>query len=152
MIKVFIKRNLYIITNVVYQDVGHIMTSDTLTEFPTPFIPYAFSPLSIMSVITQEAKIILAIEAIRTSKKLSYQKVAKLYQILYSIFCNRINSRIIFPKYRLINIKLIILEEEVIIRNILDIDSRGFVPRLASIKDIANYILKSQGGKYISKF
>jgi hypothetical protein len=39
----------------------------------------------------------------------------------------------------------------VIIRNILDIDSRGFIFRLASIKDIANYILKSQGGRYISK-
>jgi hypothetical protein len=48
------------------------MTSDTLTKFPTPFIPYVFSPPSIMSVITQEAKIILVIEAIRTSKKLSY--------------------------------------------------------------------------------
>jgi hypothetical protein len=38
-----------------------------------------------------------------------------------------------------------------IIRNILDIDSRGFVPQLVGIKDIANYILKLQGGKYINK-
>jgi hypothetical protein len=30
-----------------------------------------------------------------------------------------------------------------IIRNILDIDSRGFILQLVSIKDIANYILKS---------
>jgi hypothetical protein len=110
-----------------------------------------FSPLSIISVITQKAKIILAIEAIRTSKKLSRRKAAKFYQVSYFIFCDRINSRIIFFKYQLANIKLIILEEEVIIRNILDIDSRGFVPRLASIEDIANYILKSQGGRYINK-
>jgi hypothetical protein len=34
----------------------------------------------------------------------------------------------------------------VIIRNILDIDTRGFVPRPSSIEDIANYILESQGG------
>jgi hypothetical protein len=39
-----------------------------------------------------------------------------------------------------------------IIRNILNINSRRFIPRLASIKDIANYILKSQEKKYISKF
>jgi helix-turn-helix, Psq domain len=136
---------------VVYQDVGHIMTSDTLTEFPTPFIPYVFSPFSIMSIIIQETKIILAIEAIRMSKKLSCRKTTKLYQVSYSIFCNRINSRIILLERRLANIKLIILEEEVIIHNILDIDSRGFVPRLASIKDIANYILKSREGRYISK-
>jgi hypothetical protein len=55
------------------------MTSDILTEFPTPFIPYVFSLSSIMSVIIQETKIILAIKAIRTSKKLSYRKIAKLY-------------------------------------------------------------------------
>jgi hypothetical protein len=70
---------LIVIPNVVYQDVGYIMTSDILTEFPTPFIPYAFSLPSIMSVITQEAKIILVIEAIRTSKKLNHRKAAKLY-------------------------------------------------------------------------
>jgi hypothetical protein len=128
------------------------MTSDTLTEFPTPFIPYMFSPSSIMSVITQEAKIILAIEAIRTSKKLSYRKATKFYQVSYSIFYNKINNRIIFPKRRLANIKLIILEEEMIIRNILDIDSRGFVSQLVSIEDITNYILKSQGERYINKF
>jgi hypothetical protein len=64
---------------VVYQDVGYIITSDTLTEFPTPFIPYVFSLFSIMSVITQETKIILAIEVIRMSKKLSYRKITKLY-------------------------------------------------------------------------
>jgi hypothetical protein len=38
-----------------------------------------------------------------------------------------------------------------IIRNILDIDSRGFIFRLVSIKDITNYILKSQKERYISK-
>jgi hypothetical protein len=55
------------------------MTSDILTEFPTHFIPYMFSLPSIISVITQEAKIILAIKAIRMSKKLNYRKVTKLY-------------------------------------------------------------------------
>ena len=43
------------------------------------------------------------------------------------------------------------LEEEVIIRNILDIDSRGFTPRLASVEDIANFILELRGGKRVSK-
>jgi hypothetical protein len=38
-----------------------------------------------------------------------------------------------------------------IIRNILDIDSRGFVFQLVSIKDITNYILKLQKGRYINK-
>ena len=41
--------------------------------------------------------------------------------------------------------KLSLLEEKVIIQHILDLDSRGFAPRLTSIKDIANLILKSRG-------
>ena len=47
--------------------------------------------------------------------------------------------------------KLLKLEEEVIIQYILDLDSRGFTPRLTSIEDIANYILELKGGKRISK-
>ena len=48
-------------------------------------------------------------------------------------------------------LKLLKLEEEVIIRYILDLDSRGFTPWLTNIKDIANYILESKGGKRVSK-
>jgi hypothetical protein len=35
------------------------------------------------------------------------------------------------------------LEEEVILWNILKLDTRGFAPQLAGVEDIANYILKS---------
>jgi hypothetical protein len=38
------------------------------------------------------------------------------------------NSYLPLPKYQLANIKLLKLEKEVIIRNILDIDARGFAP------------------------
>ena len=41
--------------------------------------------------------------------------------------------------------KLTELEEEVVIRHILELDTRGFTPRLASVEDIANYILDSRG-------
>ena len=47
--------------------------------------------------------------------------------------------------------KLSPLEEQVIIRNILELDSRGFVPRLASVEDMANFILESRGGERVSK-
>jgi hypothetical protein len=136
---------------VVYQDVGHIMTSDTLTEFPTLLFYNAFFPPSIMSVITKEAKIILAIEAIRTSQKLSCRKAAKLYGIPHSTLYDRMNGRTTIPERRPANIKLSKLEEEVIIRNILDLDSRRFAPRLAGMEDMANFILESRGGKRVGK-
>jgi hypothetical protein len=53
------------------------------------------------------------------------------------------------PERRPANIKLSKLEEEVIIRNILDMDARGFTPWLAGVKDIANFILESRGGKRV---
>jgi predicted HTH domain antitoxin len=45
-----------------------------------------------MEVYTQEARIILAIEAICTSKKLSLRKAAKIYNVPRPTLTNRING------------------------------------------------------------
>ena len=55
------------------------------------------------------------------------------------------------PVYRPKGHKLTELEEEVIVQKILDMDTRGFTPRLASVEDMANFILKSRGGKCVGK-
>ena len=47
--------------------------------------------------------------------------------------------------------KLTELEEEVVIRHILELDTRGFAPRLASVEDIANHILDSRGVQHVGK-
>jgi hypothetical protein len=47
--------------------------------------------------------------------------------------------------------KLTILEEEVIIRYILDLDSRAFPPRRSTIEDIANRILADYNKEHIRK-
>jgi hypothetical protein len=104
-----------------------------------------------MSVITQEARIILAIEAIRSPKRLSRAKAAKIYNILYSTLTDRINGRTPRQELRPLMQKLTELEEEVILRNILELDARGFAPRLAGVEDMANYILESRGGKRVGK-
>ena len=104
-----------------------------------------------MSVGLKESKIILAIEAIRMSKKLSRRKAAKIYEVPFSTLNNKINGRTSLCESRPAITNLTILEEEVIVQNLLDMDSRGFVPWLASVEDMANYILKSRGGKRVSK-
>jgi hypothetical protein len=106
----------------------------------------------IILIQTQETQIILVIKAIRSSKKINCSNITKIYNILYSILTNRINSRTPIYKRRPGASKLTELEKEVIIQNILDIDIRGFALRLASIENITNYILESQGGRYIRKF
>jgi hypothetical protein len=37
--------------------------------------------------------------------------------------------------------KLLKLEEEVIVQHILDLDAQGFLPRLAAVKDMADSLL-----------
>ena len=63
-----------------------------------------------MEIQTQEARIILAIEAIRTTKKLSCRKAAKLYKVPETSLRDRITSRP-QPNY----MKLTKLKEKVII-------------------------------------
>jgi len=104
-----------------------------------------------MSIQTQKARIILAIEAIRITKKLSCRKAAKIYNIPWSILNGRMNSRTDIRERRLFATKLIQLEEESLSLYILDLDSRGFALRLAGIENMANYFLKTRRRKRISK-
>ena len=104
-----------------------------------------------METQTQEARIILAIEAIRSSKKMHRHKAAKLYRVPYSTLTNRINGAPPRSEYRSKNHNLTELEEEVLVRHILDIDERGFAPRLAGVEDMANYILESRGARRVGK-
>jgi hypothetical protein len=68
-----------------------------------------------MEIQTQKVRIILAIEAIRMSKKLNRWSAAKIYKVPESIFRLRINSYIFFHERRLASHKLTDLKEEVIL-------------------------------------
>jgi hypothetical protein len=91
-----------------------------------------------MSVQTQEARIILAIEAIRISKKLSCRKATKIYEVPETTLRDRIAGRTPRNETPANNLNLNKLEEQIIVNYILDRDSRGFSPRQANIEDIAN--------------
>jgi hypothetical protein len=105
-----------------------------------------------MRVQTQEARIILAIEAIQTSKrKLSRRNAAKLYNVPHSTLCDRMNGITSRSDVKPNCLKLTKLEEETIVRHIFDRDSRGFSPRLADVEDMANYLLEARGGKRVGK-
>jgi hypothetical protein len=102
-----------------------------------------------MEIQTQEARIILAIKTIRSSRKISYRAAAKIYKVPKSIFANRITSRSSRHETKTNSLKLTELEEGVIVRYILDIDTKGFAPRPAGIEDIINYILESREGEHV---
>lgn len=104
-----------------------------------------------MEIQTQEARIVLAIEAIRISKNLGIKTAAKLYKVPKSTLTDRINGRTPRAESRPTNTNLTPIKEEVMIQYILDLDTRGFAPRLASVEDIANYMLEPRGGRRVGK-
>ncbi len=94
-----------------------------------------------MASLSRESRIILAIEAIRLSEKLSARQAAKIYNVPKSSLQARMNGRTPRRDYRPKTHKLTETEEEAIIQYILDLDMRGFPPRLAGVEDMANLLL-----------
>jgi helix-turn-helix, Psq domain len=81
-----------------------------------------------MQIQTNEVRIILVIEAIRSSRKISIRVAAKLYNIPHSTLAHRIAGRTPYNEIKANCHKLTEIEEEVIVQYILDLDSRGFAP------------------------
>ena len=104
-----------------------------------------------MQIQTQEARIIMAIEAIRTFKKISRRKAAIIYDVPESTLRDRMGGRSSRSDTRANGLNLTELEEGVIINHILDRDSRGFSPRQADVEDMANYLRKCRGAKPVGK-
>lgn len=104
-----------------------------------------------MSVQDQEAKLILAIEAIRSSKKISLRKAAILYNVPKSSISYRMNGRAPRRECQPNSQKIMAIEEEVISQYILDLDTRGFPPNLGDVEDMANLILASRGKGRVGK-
>jgi len=105
-----------------------------------------------MQVQTQEARIILAIEAIRSStRKLSRRNAAKIYNVPYTTLTDRMNGATSRNDTQPNSLKLTQAEEETIVRHVFDRDSRGFSPRLADVEDMANYLLEARGEKRVGK-
>ncbi|KAF7914288.1 uncharacterized protein EAF01_000694 [Botrytis porri] len=99
----------------------------------------------------QEARILLAIEAIQKDKKTSIRKVAKIYNISNTTLQRRINGITSRSEYRPKSYNLSELEENIISEYIIDMDLRGFPPKLRNVEDMANHILESRGAKRVGK-
>jgi hypothetical protein len=80
---------------------------------------------------SNEANIILAVQAIYSDPKLSIRKVASIYNAFYIIFHHRFQEIMVrrdcTPKLR----ALTKTEKKTILNYVLDLDSRGFPPAIA---------------------
>jgi hypothetical protein len=99
----------------------------------------------------KEANILLALQALQNDPNLALRRAAKIYKAPYSSLWRRyhgIAARCdLVPKSR----KLSDLEEQIVIQFILDLDSRGFPPRLRGVEEMANRLLADRGASPVGK-
>jgi hypothetical protein len=112
----------------VYQRAGYITERATFPHFPTSLLRHMFSLTLIIQIQTNETRIILVIEAIRLSSKISIRRIIIFYEIPRSSFSYKLAGRIPCNKTEVNCYKLTEIEEEIIIQYILDLDIRGFAP------------------------
>ncbi|KAM5526428.1 transposase [Fusarium oxysporum f. sp. phaseoli] len=104
-----------------------------------------------MSQPSNEARILLALQALQNNPKLRLRRAATIYKVRYSTLRDRrngIQSRSDWvPKSR----KLSDLEEQIIVQFLLDLDSRGFPARLRFVEEIANSLLADRDASPVGK-
>ena len=102
-----------------------------------------------MESLPKESRIILALEALKKDPKLSVRKAATIYEIPRSSLRDRragMQSRRETPA----NLrKLTDLEEKVLLKRVLDLDTRGFQPRLSDIREMADRLRVARDALYV---
>ncbi len=104
-----------------------------------------------MPIVRNEQQVQLALQAMERDKKLTLRKAAKLYSVAPMTLHERrkgirsraetiTNSRNLDP-----------LEEQTIVRRVLDLYEQGFSPRLSVVEDMANLLRKTRGASRVGK-
>ena len=104
-----------------------------------------------MPVQCLEARVILAIEAIKSSQKLSRRAAAKLYNVPETTLRQRMNGRTPITDYRPVGQLLTKVEEQVVVDYINSLDARGFPPSVGDVEAMVNTILASRGARHVGK-
>ncbi|CAG8971612.1 hypothetical protein HYALB_00008005 [Hymenoscyphus albidus] len=98
-----------------------------------------------------ESDMILALNTLRTNPHLKVKKVARIYKVPYTTLLNRTHGILSRQDSIAKSRKLTEIEEMVIVRDILDLDSRSFPPRVRCVEDMANRILSERGAGRVGK-
>jgi hypothetical protein len=104
-----------------------------------------------MSQSSNEARILLALQALQNNPKLSIQRAATIYSVSWSTLRDRKNGtqsrHDSIPNGR----KLSDLEEQIIVQFIIDLDSRGFPSRRRFVEEMANSLLADRNALPVGK-
>jgi hypothetical protein len=99
----------------------------------------------------QEGRIQLALSAYNSQQFRSLRRAAKAFEVPLTTLSRRRKGVTHRPETRHAQHKLTATEEQTIVRYILDLDSRGFAPRLCEVADMADKLLGVRGSELVSK-
>lgn len=105
----------------------------------------------------KRARLFLTLQCFRNDPKQSVRALAKVYNVAEATL--RRYSKGQLPRGEIIANcrKLDNLEESVLVREILNLDLRGFAPRISDVEDMANRLLKTRdatrvGTRWVQRF
>ena len=104
-----------------------------------------------MNSQSQEARIRLAIQAIRTNQEMSIRRAVKTYDVPQTTLRDRMKGCTPKTEERKVQHNLILTEEEMFVRHILDLDSRGFPSWINDVRDMADLLYKTRHAKSVDK-
>ena len=104
-----------------------------------------------MSSTSYEARVILAIEAVQNKKKTSIRAAAKIYNVADRTIRRRLAGRPARRDTTPNSRRLTQSEEEAIVRYVLELGARSFPPRLSSVEDMANQLLRVRDAPPVGK-
>ncbi|KAL2016999.1 hypothetical protein VTK56DRAFT_2680 [Thermocarpiscus australiensis] len=104
-----------------------------------------------MSSASKEARVLLALQALQNDEKLSLRAAAKLYNVPVSTLGYRRAGQAIRRDLPANSRKLTDLEERAIVQYIIELHARAFPPRLSSVEDMANQLLRVRDAPRVGK-
>jgi hypothetical protein len=99
----------------------------------------------------QEGRIELALQSYKSGQFKSLRRAAEAYNVPNSTLAHRASGRSFRLETTPNSRKLSLTEEHTIIQYILDLDSRGFSPRVCEVADMADKLLEVRDGEPVGK-
>lgn len=99
----------------------------------------------------QEGRIEFALSAYNIGQFQSLQRAAKAFNVPHATLARRYNGITHRLDTRNARHKLTATEQQTIVQYILNLDSRGFAPRLCEVADMADKLLAVRGGEPVGK-
>jgi len=101
--------------------------------------------------IYQEGRIALAISALKKNQFQSVRQAAAAYKVDRKTLDRRLAGTTSRRDCEANSKRLTKQEEVVIVQHILDLDSRGFAPKLVFLRDMANQLLAARSARPVGK-